>query len=160
DRRRFEQVVANLVENAFEHGAPPVVVTATASDGEVVVHVTDHGPGVDPLAEPALFSRLTLTGLPRRRSPSTGLGLALVRGLVEAMGGRVWYESPPEGGARFSFTLPAAWLPVRTGHRAASRYGPIHGRAGPVGARCPQDLPDRGARGAGPARRRRRARAG
>lgn len=109
DRRRFEQVVANLVENALRYGAPPVVVTAERTgSGDVVVRVTDCGPGVAPLTEATLFSRLSFTGLPRRRQTSTGLGLALVRGLVEAMGGRVWYEPAPDGGACFAFTLPAA----------------------------------------------------
>jgi PAS domain S-box-containing protein len=107
DRRRLEQVVANLVENALKYGASPVVVTGERVDAEIVVRVTDRGPGVQE-AETALFSRLRLTGMPRRRQDGTGLGLALVRGLVEAMGGRVWYESAPEGGARFSFTLPSA----------------------------------------------------
>ncbi len=106
DRARVEQVVANLVENAVRYGEAPIVVSAQRGEGDVVVHVTDRGPGVAPTVESTLFSRLSLTGVPRRgmRGP---LGLALVRGLVEAMGGRVWYEPVPEGGARFSFTLPA-----------------------------------------------------
>jgi PAS domain S-box-containing protein len=106
DRRRVEQVVANLVENALRYGAPPVVVTAEVADDEVVVRVHDNGPGVPAEAEDDLFSKLTLTGLPRRSSETNGLGLALVRGLVEAMGGRVWYEPGPNGGADFCFTLP------------------------------------------------------
>lgn len=107
DRRRVEQVVANLVENALQYGAPPVVVDAVEDDEEVVVSVEDHGPGVPADVAGQLFSKLTLTGLPRRTS-MTGLGLALVRGLVEAMGGRAWYETAPDGGARFSFSLPTA----------------------------------------------------
>jgi signal transduction histidine kinase len=45
---------------------------------------------------------------PARSSGGSGLGLAIARGLVEAQGGRIWAESPPNGGARVSFTLPAA----------------------------------------------------
>jgi PAS domain S-box-containing protein len=107
DRRRVEQVVANLVDNAFRYGAAPVALTASVVDGEVIVAVQDTGAGVPADERTALFSHVTLTGLPRRHRATTGLGLALVRGLVEAMGGRVWYE-PSEVGARFCFTLPAA----------------------------------------------------
>jgi PAS domain S-box-containing protein len=108
DRRRVEQVVANLVENALRYGAPPVVVTADEGGDEIVVRVHDNGLGVPVEAEPDLFSKLTLTGLPRRASDVNGLGLALVRGLVEAMGGRVWYEPGADCGADFCFTLPSA----------------------------------------------------
>ena len=108
DRRRAEQVVANLVDNALRYGAPPVMVIAVESQDEVVVTVRDHGHGVPPDLAENLFSRVTLTGMPRRSSATTGLGMPLVRGLVELMGGRAWYEQNPDGGASFSFTLPAA----------------------------------------------------
>src|SRR5204863_6971644 len=87
DRRRVEQIIANLVENALRYGAPPGVVIAREANGEVVISVLDHAPGVPVPIVQDLLSKLTLTGIPRRSSPSTGLGLALARGLVEAMGG-------------------------------------------------------------------------
>jgi PAS domain S-box-containing protein len=108
DRRRVEQVVANLVENALRYGAPPVVVSASDDDDEIVVRVTDRGPGVAGDRQEALFSKLSLTGLPRRTPSTMGIGLALVRGLVEAMGGRVWYEPVNGDGSSFCFTLPSA----------------------------------------------------
>jgi PAS domain S-box-containing protein len=106
DARRLEQTVANLIENALVHGASPVVVEATKGDGEVILSVRDHGPGVPESLVPTLFSRIrTLGRRDRDRARGTGLGLALVRGLVEAMGGRVWYETAPDGGAVFSLAL-------------------------------------------------------
>jgi len=64
---------------------------------------------------PTLFSRLsTVRRTDRDRTRGTGMGLSLVRGLVEAMGGRVWYEPGAGGGASFRFTLP---MPHR--HRSA-----------------------------------------
>jgi PAS domain S-box-containing protein len=114
DPRRLEQVVANLVENAVVHGAPPVVVSAALVDVAppvVEVAVSDHGPGVPGALQPTLFSRLRTFSRPDRdRSRGTGLGLSLVRGLVEAMGGRVWYEPAPGGGACFRLTLPTPRL--------------------------------------------------
>ena len=109
--RRLEQVFVNLVENALRFGAPPVEVSASlaADRRTVAVVVRDHGPGVDVALLPTLFSELRhLTRQPRRRSADGGLGLALVRGLVEAMGGRVGYETPTGGGASFIVTLPSA----------------------------------------------------
>ncbi len=107
DARRLEQVVGNLIENALIYGGAPVVVEAAATDTEVVLSVRDHGPGVPESLVPTLFSRVrTLGRRDRDRARGTGLGLALVKGLVEAMGGRVWYEQAPGGGAVFSLALP------------------------------------------------------
>jgi len=110
DRRRLEQVVANLVENGLLHGAPPVRVAAREVDGGVELSVYDHGDGVPASLIPTLFSRLHAVNRDDgggRRARGTGLGLALVRGLVEAMGGRVWYQVPAEGGACFRLVLAA-----------------------------------------------------
>lgn len=107
DPRRLEQVVANLVANAFEHGTPPVTIgTVPAGPGEVAFAVSDRGPGVPAERVPTLFDRVVnmTSGAPGRGG--TGLGLFLVRGLVEAMGGRVGYDGSGPG-AVFRLTLPA-----------------------------------------------------
>ena len=109
DPRRLEQVIANLVENALTYGALPVEVRVAeiSADGGVEIAVIDHGTGVPSALVPSLFNRLRLIAHRERdRSKSTGLGLSLVKGLVEAMGGRVWYEQVPGEGADFRFTLP------------------------------------------------------
>lgn len=109
DPRRLEQVVANLVDNAIIYGAAPVEVRATedGADGIVQISVVDHGGGVPAAIVPALFNRLRLLAQRDRDRSRTGLGLFLVKGLVEAMGGRVWYEQHPAGGADFRISLPA-----------------------------------------------------
>ena len=109
DPRRLEQVIGNLVENALAYGAPPVEIRATevGKDGSVELAVIDHGTGVPAALVPSLFNRLRLLARrDRDRSRGTGLGLSLVKGLVEAMGGRVWYEQVPGGGADFRLSLP------------------------------------------------------
>ena len=107
DFRRLEQVVANLVENALVYGRAPVVVDARPAGDMIELSVTDQGDGVSPSLLPTLFSQLRTVGrVDRDRTRGTGLGLALVRGLVEAMGGRVWYEDADGGGACFRISLP------------------------------------------------------
>jgi PAS domain S-box-containing protein len=96
DARRLEQVLANLVENALVHGAPPVRLALGGVDasGRVVVTVSDAGPGVPESLQPTLFDGVrTLGRSSRDKGRGSGLGLALVRGLTEAMGGRVWYDT-------------------------------------------------------------------
>jgi len=109
DPRRLEQVVANLVENAIVYGSPPVEIRAAevSVDGAIEIAVVDHGAGVPEALVPALFNRLRLLAQRDRDRSRTGLGLSLVKGLVEAMGGRVWYQQHPAGGADFRIALPA-----------------------------------------------------
>jgi signal transduction histidine kinase len=109
DPRRLEQVLANVIENAIVHGSAPVVVEAVRDGrGDVDVSVRDSGPGVPDALAATLFSRLrSFARHEHHRGRGTGLGLTLVRGLVEAMGGRVWYEPAPGGGACFHVALPS-----------------------------------------------------
>lgn len=111
DVRRLEQVVANLVENGLRHGEPPVVVDAwPAGEREVCLSVADHGDGVPDALVPTLFSSLlTVSRHDRDRDGGSGLGLFLVKGLVEGMGGRVEYARSSEtGGAQFRVYVPTA----------------------------------------------------
>lgn len=105
DRVALEQVVTNLLVNAFRYGGDRVSVTGEAVDGRAVIGFSDNGPGVSPGLAATLFEPFTRGP---KASDGAGLGLAIVRSLLGAMGGEVRYESRPEGGATFVVTLPLA----------------------------------------------------
>jgi len=108
DRRRFEQMIANLLDNADRHGGGAVAVRV-GCDGDVrFVEVDDDGPGVPPQDRDAIFDRFVRgrTASARGDSEGTGLGLALVARHAAAHGGRVFVTDRPGGGARFRVELP------------------------------------------------------
>lgn len=99
DPARLEQVLFNLLDNAAKHGQPPIEVTARRVGDEVELTVRDHGPGIPDGVE--LFTPFSHAG-----EGSVGLGMWIVRQLVEAMDGTVHHEHA-DPGARFVLTLPA-----------------------------------------------------
>lgn len=105
DRRRLDLVVANLVGNALRHGAPPVEVRLRAEGGDVVLEVTDHGPGIreDMLAQ--VFDRFAKADTARARSEGSGLGLSLARENARLHGGDILAENTGSG-ARFTLRIP------------------------------------------------------
>ena len=114
DPDRLEQVLANLLENAVRHGdgtvtldimsGSEVLTPGAAAEPVVVVSVSDEGEGIDEADLQRVFTRFWHG----RRRGGTGLGLYLVRGLVEAHGGRITVGRAASGGAEFRFTLPAS----------------------------------------------------
>jgi signal transduction histidine kinase len=106
---KVERVLLNLLTNALRHtpsdGA--VAVRVAQDERQVLISVEDTGDGLGDEAVTRMFDRFW-RGDPARTAPGAGLGLAIARGLVEAHGGRIWAENRPGGGARVSFTLPAA----------------------------------------------------
>lgn len=107
DPDKIAQVVANLVENALRHGEGRVTVTVGPQDGAVEVVVEDEGAGIDPDTAARVFTRFWRGNKAR----GTGLGLYIVKGLVEAHGGTVEVGRAAEGGAQFRFVLPAGVAP-------------------------------------------------
>ncbi len=109
DRERVRQIVANLIDNAVKHSQPGSEVTASTwlDDGEAGVSVTDTGDGIPPEALGHLFDRFyRVDGARSRDSGGSGLGLAICQESAAAHGGRVWAESQPGRGSRFSLALP------------------------------------------------------
>lgn len=106
---KVERVLFNLLTNALRHTPSDgtVAVRVEQLDREVHVSVEDTGDGLDEEARARMFERFW-RGDAARSARGAGLGLAIARGLVEAHGGRIWAENRPGGGARISFTLPAA----------------------------------------------------
>lgn len=114
DRRRLARVVANLIDNARNHGGgePAIHVEEDPEDTDHVrIAVEDHGPGVPAEERGLVFERFARGAMAGRRATSegAGLGLALVDEHIRMHGGRVWVEDRADGaqGARFVIELPA-----------------------------------------------------
>jgi signal transduction histidine kinase len=117
DKIRIKQVLNNLLSNAIKYTQIGEIKVRAASENingrskDIVVSIADTGIGIDPEEGQKLFS--TFEQLERGRKISavkgSGLGLYIVKGIVEASGGKVWFESPGAGmGSTFYFTLPLA----------------------------------------------------
>ena len=111
DRRRVVQVLINLLANAARHSPEsyPITVSATHKGTHLVFSVVDEGKGVSPDLLPQLFGKFYQVEHDDRQEKigSTGLGLVICKGIIEAHGGRIWAESDGlDRGARFTFTLP------------------------------------------------------
>jgi two-component system, OmpR family, sensor histidine kinase MtrB len=115
DKRRFERVMANLLENAAYYGGGATVISvgAVRADhgsplGIVEIAVEDDGPGINPTERSKVFDRFYRGSASGRRGTGTGtgLGLALVAEHMRLMNGQAWVESSSSGGARFVITLP------------------------------------------------------
>ncbi len=109
DRRRIEQALGNLLDNAVRYGGGPVAVRVSHPAGRYVIEVDDEGPGVSPADKAVIFDRFVRgrTAHARRDDGGAGLGLALVAQHAAAHSGTVVVLDRPGGGARFRLDLPA-----------------------------------------------------
>ncbi|MGW4159111.1 DUF4118 domain-containing protein [Streptomyces sp. NPDC004788] len=115
DRGLLERAVANIVENAVKYSPAgvPVLVKAGAFADRVELRVVDRGPGVPDEAKDRIFGAFQRYG-DAPRGAGVGLGLAVARGFVEAMGGSLTAEDTPGGGLSMAITVPRAiTVPVR-----------------------------------------------
>ena len=115
-----EQVVINLVENAAKYtpADSPIELSASSSDGEVVVEIADRGPGVPEQDKERIFEKFYRVRA--GEGGGVGLGLAICRAIVGARGGRIWVSERAGGGSSFRFTLPLGGRPAQDGRSATT----------------------------------------
>jgi len=108
DGTRVLQVLSNLVGNAikFTPAGGEVRISTHCTGDQIMVEVADTGPGIPPEQIPHLFTRYWQASDTDTRG--IGLGLSIVRGIVQGHGGEIWVESEPGRGSTFYFTLPLA----------------------------------------------------
>jgi signal transduction histidine kinase len=110
DRLRFEQVLINLLSNAQRYSPPGghvAVTTGEINGDEIVVSVTDSGPGVAPEDSSMIFEPFF-----RGDRSGLGLGLAIAKSIVELHRGRIWVEPAPGFGSRFCVAIPGSSVPT------------------------------------------------
>ena len=121
DPTRMQQVLQNLIGNAIAHRDKPqcrIRIYCTDLGEQWQISIADDGPGIEARHHERIFQLFQVLA-PRDRKESTGVGLALVRKIIELHGGRIWVESQPGAGATFHFTLPKSATPAaRGGHDA------------------------------------------
>lgn len=108
DGLRMEQVLRNLLRNAYLHGGPRVRVTAYGINRHVTLAVEDDGGGVPSYLVSALFDPFTRGAVEDGRVQGTGLGLSISQRIVESCGGSLTYEPAIPHGSRFVVRLPRA----------------------------------------------------
>lgn len=107
DENRIRQVINNLVSNAIKY-APEgeIVVKGTPRAEDIMVCVTDQGPGIAPNDRQQIFDRFFRAPEAARHTKGAGLGLYLTRQIIEAHGGEIWVDASYDQGARICFNLP------------------------------------------------------
>ena len=122
DRSRVLQIFENLVGNAIKFTEPGgrITVGAAPGEGHVLFWVADTGIGIADEHVPRLFERLWQAS--KAGQHGAGLGLPIVKGIVEAHGGRIWVETKLGAGSAFFFTIPNA--PAAEGWRSESAPAP------------------------------------
>jgi len=109
DKLRLERVLTNLLSNAFKYGrGQPIHLRVERAGGHARVSVRDHGPGIPLEEQPHIFERFKKAPSSQGQREGFGLGLYIVRQLVEAHGGTIRVESTPGEGATFTVELPLA----------------------------------------------------
>jgi signal transduction histidine kinase len=104
DRRRLEQALSNLVENALRHGTGTVRLEGSEGDGFLTLRIGDAGPGLPPAFIPRAFDRFSRSD--GALGAGTGLGLAIVAAIAQAHGGTAEASNSPGGGAEIVLALP------------------------------------------------------
>ena len=110
DRRRFERILVNLLDNAQNHAGGVSRLTIDVAAGRGLVGVEDDGPGVSEDDRERIFDRFA-RGLGSSNRPGSGLGLALASEQARVQNSEIWVEASPMGGARFVVSLPLAGEP-------------------------------------------------
>jgi two-component system sensor histidine kinase KdpD len=107
DAAQLERVLVNMLENALRFSSPadPVELVVSSTGDDVLVRISDHGPGLDEVDLERIFEPFEHG---RTGGEGTGLGLAIARGFAEANGARLWAEALPGAGAAFTLAMPSA----------------------------------------------------
>ena len=110
DPERIHEVLQNLIDNAIKYSTSGSITVSLSKDGEMIVTtVADQGIGIPEENQAHLFEKFyRVDSSATRTIGGTGLGLFIARRLIEIYGGRIWVESKPGQGAKFSFSLPVA----------------------------------------------------
>jgi PAS domain S-box-containing protein len=108
DENRITQVMSNLISNAIKYspGGGKIRIAGRSHPRQVIVCVSDQGPGIAPGDVPFIFDRFYRSDQASRKTKGAGLGLYLSRAVIEAHGGRIWVDPKTGEGARICFSLP------------------------------------------------------
>lgn len=107
DRRRVQQVIRNLMENARKYGGDQIMVEGFVMGDQYLIIISDNGPGVPDEETQRVFENFEqISKGDAREATGIGLGLPIARRLARAMDGEVWYERRFPTGARFCYSLP------------------------------------------------------
>ncbi|RME47760.1 MAG: GAF domain-containing protein, partial [Caldilineae bacterium] len=117
DETQLSIILDHLLENAIKYSPPnsEVTVRAEAMDGRVTISVCDEGPGIPPEEADKLFSRFYRGAGKNHARHSLGLGLYIVKKLVQAQNGQIWVKNRPNAGSCFQFTLPQEEMVFQNG---------------------------------------------
>ncbi len=121
DADRLRQVLLNLLSNAvkFSPRGGDITIGTRQEGADLVMWIRDQGIGIAPDAVPKLFTKFfRANNQETRKISGTGLGLALVKRIIIAHGGRIWVESAPGKGSTFFFTLPAVTATTASSHQS------------------------------------------